>query len=88
MVEFFVVPPFGELSMADGQVTEAAVQGVLAEFKDPETGRSVVEMGQIHDVRLAGDSLSLTLALTTHSSPLWKETQAELVQPGGISTTL
>ena len=66
--------------MADGQVTERAVQAVLAEFKDPETGRSVVEMEQVHDVRLAGDSLSLTLALTTHSSPLWKETQAELSQ--------
>jgi ATP-binding protein involved in chromosome partitioning len=66
--------------MADGQVTEGAVQAVLAEFKDPETGRSVVEMGQIHDVRVAGDSLSLTLALTTHSAPLWKETQAELAQ--------
>ena len=66
--------------MAEGQLTEAAVQAVLAEFKDPETGRSVVEMGQIHDVRLTDGSLSVTHALTTHSAPLWKETQTELSQ--------
>jgi len=66
--------------MAAGQLSEAAVQAALAEFKDPETGRSVVEMKQIHDLRLADGSLSVTLALTTHSSPLWKETQAELTQ--------
>jgi ATP-binding protein involved in chromosome partitioning len=66
--------------MADGQVSDAAVQAALAEFKDPESGRSVVEMEQVRDVRLADGSLSLTLALTTHSAPLWKETQAELEQ--------
>ena len=59
-------------------LNEAAVQAVLAEFKDPETGRGIVEMEQTRDVRLAGDSLSLTLALTTHSAPLWKDAQAEL----------
>ncbi len=67
--------------MADGQLTEVAVHAALAEFKDPgETGRSVVEMGQVHDVRIADGSLSLTLALTTHSAPLWQESQAELTK--------
>ncbi len=66
--------------MASGQLTEAAVQTVIAEFKDPETGRSVVEMEQVRDMRLTDASLSVTLALTTHSAPLWKETQAELTQ--------
>ena len=70
----------GRNAMADGQLSEAAVQAVLAEFKDPETGRSVVETDQVRDVRLAGRSLSLSLALTTHSAPLWQETQAELAQ--------
>lgn len=66
--------------MAEGQVTEAAVQAALSEFKDPETGRSVVEMEQVRDVRIADEMLSLTLALTTHSAPLWHESQAELTQ--------
>jgi ATP-binding protein involved in chromosome partitioning len=61
-------------------MNEAAVQAVLSEFKDPETGRSIVEMGQVRDVRLAGDQLSLTLALSTHSAPLWKVTRADLIE--------
>ncbi len=60
-------------------MNESAIQAVLAEFKDPETGRDVVEMGQIGDVRLAGDQLSLTLALTTHSAPISNATRADLV---------
>jgi ATP-binding protein involved in chromosome partitioning len=57
---------------------EAAVRALLSDFKDPETGRSVLQMEQVRDVNLADDRLSLTLALTTHSAPLWKETQTEL----------
>ncbi|HVX12670.1 MAG TPA: Mrp/NBP35 family ATP-binding protein [Pirellulales bacterium] len=55
------------------------VEKALSELKDPETGRSVVQQGQIGDVRLEGDRLSLTLALSTHSAPLWKRTQEECV---------
>lgn len=61
-------------------MNESALQAVLGEFKDPETGRSVVEMGQVRDVRLEGDRLSLTLALSTHSAPLWKVTRADLIE--------
>jgi ATP-binding protein involved in chromosome partitioning len=64
--------------MAVGQLSEAAVQAVLADFKDPETGRGVVEMGQVRDIRLGDGSLSLTLALTTHSAPLRQDAQTEL----------
>jgi ATP-binding protein involved in chromosome partitioning len=54
------------------------IEAVLREFPDPETGRSVRQMDQVRDIRLDGDRLSLTLALTTHSAPLWEETQKEL----------
>ncbi|HUY32162.1 MAG TPA: Mrp/NBP35 family ATP-binding protein [Pirellulales bacterium] len=63
--------------MAVSELNEPAVLAALGDFKDPETGRGVVEMGQVRDVRFEGDKLSLTLALTTHSAPLWQETQAE-----------
>ena len=33
-------------------VEDRAVQEVLAEFKDPETGRSVVRLGQIQGLKL------------------------------------
>ncbi len=61
-------------------MNEPTIQAVLSEFKDPETGRSVVEMGQVRDVRLDGDRLSLVLALSTHSAPLWKVTRADLIE--------
>jgi hypothetical protein len=52
-------------------IDEAAVRGVLADFKDPETGRSVTQMDQVRDLRVTEDRVSLTLALSTHSAPLW-----------------
>src|SRR5688572_28228345 len=55
-------------------VTEADVRAVLAEVSDPETGRDVVRMDQVREVKLAGDRLLVMLGLTTHSAPLWRET--------------
>jgi ATP-binding protein involved in chromosome partitioning len=66
--------------MPESPLAEAAVRAVLAEFKDPETGRGIFEMDQVRDVRLTGDNLSLTLALTTHSAPLWNATRSDLVE--------
>ncbi|MCH8924493.1 MAG: DUF59 domain-containing protein, partial [Planctomycetes bacterium] len=39
--------------MTQSQVDRGAVDAVLADFQDPETGRSVVEAGQVRDVKLA-----------------------------------
>ena len=64
--------------MADGPVTVAAVEAALADFRDPETGRSATKMGQVRDVRVAGPDVSLTLELTSHSAILRGETQAEV----------
>jgi len=58
--------------------TIAEVQTVLAEFKDPETGRSVTQQGQVQDVRLDGTRLTLSLGLTTHSAPLKKDVEQDL----------
>ena len=66
--------------MADGQITRAIIEGALAEFKDPETGRGALQQEQIRDIEVSGDVASLTLALTTHSSLLWDDTQAALEQ--------
>ncbi len=66
--------------MNDGEATLKAVESVLADFADPETGRSVAQMEQISDVALEGNKLALTLALTTHSAPLWQQTRAGLAE--------
>ena len=56
------------------------IKAALADFQDPETGRSIVELEQLRDLKLDNGQLSLTLALTTHSATLWNETKAELEQ--------
>ena len=66
--------------MTKSQVDRGAVDAVLADFQDPETGRSVVETGQVRDVKIEGGRLSLTLELTTHSAPLWDETIEALAE--------
>jgi ATP-binding protein involved in chromosome partitioning len=58
--------------------TESAIRGALARFQDPETGRGVAQLEQIHRLELKDDRLSLTLGLTTWSAPLWSETRDEL----------
>jgi ATP-binding protein involved in chromosome partitioning len=58
--------------------TESAIREVLAQFKDPETGRGIAQLGQVHELKLEGDRLDITLGLTTWAAPLWEETRAEL----------
>lgn len=53
------------------------ISKALADFKDPETGRGVTELGQVSDVRVEGNRARLTLALSTHSAPLWQQTRDE-----------
>ena len=65
--------------MSNNQPDEAAVRAALAEFKDPETGRGIAQLDQVHDLRLENRHLSVTLGLTTWSAPLWEQTRGELV---------
>jgi ATP-binding protein involved in chromosome partitioning len=57
-----------------------AVTAAAADFLDPETGRSIAETGQLQDVSVAGDSLSCTLALSSHSAILKQSSQERLAQ--------
>ena len=66
--------------MAESQITEQDVQKVLAEFSDPETGRSITRLQQVHDLKLCGKKLSVTLGLTTWAAPVWDETRTELAE--------
>jgi ATP-binding protein involved in chromosome partitioning len=66
--------------MADGQIDAAAVEAAIQEFKDPESGRSVVKLDQVHGIEVSDGRLSLTLALTTWAAPLWDDVRGELQQ--------
>ena len=64
--------------MSSTTPSESTIREVLSQFKDPETGRSITQLGQIHQLKCEGDRLDITLGLTTWSAPLWEETRAEL----------
>jgi ATP-binding protein involved in chromosome partitioning len=64
--------------MSDAPLTEQSIRQALDKFKDPETGRGVVGLGQVHSLALDHDKVSLTLGLTTFSAPLWQKTRDEL----------
>jgi ATP-binding protein involved in chromosome partitioning len=66
--------------MPSDQPTAAAVRAALAEFKDPETGRGITQLEQVHGLRLENEHLSVTLGLTTWSALLWEQTRTELVE--------
>jgi ATP-binding protein involved in chromosome partitioning len=59
-------------------VSELAVRNSLASFQDPETGRSALQLEQIHKIEIREGKLTVTLGLTTWSAPLWNEVRDEL----------
>jgi ATP-binding protein involved in chromosome partitioning len=65
----------GEVMMQDGGLNAEKVKAALEGIKDPETGRSVVVMEQVHDVQIREGKVLVKLGLTTHSAPLWSETR-------------
>src|SRR5437016_5902335 len=64
--------------MANESLTIADLQKAAADFKDPETGLAAAGQKQIRDLEISGNAASLTLALSTHSAPLWQETRERL----------
>ncbi|HEX5471638.1 MAG TPA: Mrp/NBP35 family ATP-binding protein, partial [Lacipirellulaceae bacterium] len=58
-------------------ITRETVESALSGLLDPETGRSVLQMEQVHDVRVNGNRVDVTLGLTTWSKLLWEENRQE-----------
>jgi ATP-binding protein involved in chromosome partitioning len=55
-------------------ITVSQLEAALKDFKDPESGRDALPMGQLRDFAVQGSTASLTLALTTHSAAIKQET--------------
>ena len=51
----------------------SAVKSLLAQVKDPETGRDLVTMEQVHDINASDTQIDVSIGLTTHSATLWSE---------------
>ena len=64
--------------MSETELQRDDVEAVLAEFKDPETGRSITQLEQIHKLQIDGDRIAITLGLTSHSAPIWEKTRSDL----------
>jgi ATP-binding protein involved in chromosome partitioning len=45
------------------------IKAALADVKDPELGRSMIELGMIGDVKVDGDAVTIRIDLTTSASP-------------------
>jgi ATP-binding protein involved in chromosome partitioning len=59
-------------------ITAEQLKSALQDFKDPETGREAMPMGQLRDFSVSGTTASLTLALTSHSAPIRDEVAAQV----------
>jgi len=51
-------------------ITEEQVKAALSGVMDPELGRNLVELGMVRNIRIQGDEVALTLALTISGCPL------------------
>ena len=58
-------------------IDRTLVESILAEMSDPETGRNIVQMGQVYDVDILEQRVVVTLGLTTWSALLWDEFRAD-----------
>ena len=56
--------------MLEGHSDAAAIEAVLNDFQDPESGRSIVTMEQVRDVSVDSGVLQLTLELTSWARPI------------------
>ena len=59
-------------------VTEQQVLEALRRVEDPELHRDVVSLGMIRDVRVQGDTVSLTLVLTTPACPVRQQFESNV----------
>ncbi|MCE9629413.1 MAG: Mrp/NBP35 family ATP-binding protein [Planctomycetia bacterium] len=58
--------------------TPAAVEAILADVADPETGRPLTAMGQVVSVAADPAAIAVTVGLTTHSAIRWNTTRARI----------
>ncbi|MGI9176488.1 MAG: P-loop NTPase [Pirellulales bacterium] len=58
--------------------TLAAVEAILADVADPETGRPITAMGQVVSVAADSAAIAVTVGLTTHSAIRWNATRARI----------
>jgi ATP-binding protein involved in chromosome partitioning len=51
---------------------------VLRDIADPESGRSLVEMGQVRGVEASPAAIAVKVGLTSHAAILWSQTRGRI----------
>jgi ATP-binding protein involved in chromosome partitioning len=71
------------------EVNQGAVMQALAGVEDPELHRDIISLNMVRDLKIAGDTVSMTLMLTTPACPLtgpFKESvEAALLSVPGVA---
>ena len=57
---------------------QTVLRNVLSEIADPETGRPLTDLGQVKEITIENNHISITVGLTTHSAILWKQTRGRI----------
>ncbi|HEY1067987.1 MAG TPA: Mrp/NBP35 family ATP-binding protein, partial [Pirellulales bacterium] len=66
--------------MTASSLTPDSILAALGDLLDPDNRRPLKAQGLIRDVKVENGVASLTLALTTHASPLWNKLKADAVE--------
>lgn len=66
--------------MASSQVQADNVRQALSDFNDPESGRSVVRMEQLHNVVVEDGVVKVELGLTSWAGPIHQATRADCIE--------
>jgi ATP-binding protein involved in chromosome partitioning len=69
--------PYREDNSMQSAVSNSDVKSIIADLKDPETGRTMGEMGQVLSISTEGGRIEVKLGLTSYSSPIWDEVVAK-----------
>ena len=69
-----------KLTMSTSSDFSAAIDQVLQNFADPETGRSIKQLQQVNNVQVDGNRVLVKIGLTSYSAPLWEDTRNNLQQ--------
>ena len=60
------------------EVSEQAIRDCLEQFTDPESGRAMGAMGQIHALEVTGDAIHATVGITTHCKPIAQDVRQSM----------
>lgn len=61
-------------------IDPSVINAVLKDFRDPEIGRSVINLDQVRSIDISDNKVTVKVGLTTYSAPLWKELGKQLTE--------